>query len=175
MAATCMIQLTFVYIFSSLYIKCVYKNHTKVFSVSQLYTFCKTNSLFCTFFVACMYKKHTFQESRCFQCEICTRFVQFVLFLYIWKNLMYIFCTWIITQNLDLYYTKYQIAISQLARYLAIHLVFCIIFLPVYILYSSCKTFLVRAGRILSLRFIRSYTQMCSRSYKILNKTLHKI
>ena len=128
MAATCIIQLTFVCIFSSLYIKCMYKNHTKAFSVSQLYTFCITNSFFCTFFVACMYKKHTFQESRCFQFEICKRFVQFVLFLYIQKNLMYIFCTCIITQNLDLYYTKYQIAISQLARYLAIHLVFCIIF-----------------------------------------------
>ena len=42
-----MIQLTFVYILYSLQFVCLYKKHTKVVSVSQLYRFC----IVCTLFV----------------------------------------------------------------------------------------------------------------------------
>ena len=49
------------------------------------------------------YKKHTFQASIRFQLELCTSFVQFVHFLYICRNSMYMFCSIIIIENFDLY------------------------------------------------------------------------
>ena len=117
-----MIRLTFAYILYSLHIVCIYKKHTKAVSVSQLYRFCMVCTLFvvqknirrpfqlasCIDFVQFahivrMYKKRTFQVSSRFQSDLCASFVQFVQFLYICKNLMYIFCIFIIIQNIDLY------------------------------------------------------------------------
>ena len=49
------------------------------------------------------YKKHTFQVSSRFQLKLCTSFVQFVHFLYICRNSMYMFCSIIIIENFDLY------------------------------------------------------------------------
>ena len=89
-------------------------------SVSSFYRFCIVCTLFvCTEniqrlfqlticigfvqFVHCRYKKHTFQVSSRFQFKLWTSFVHSVHFLYICRNVMYIFCTFIIIQSFDLY------------------------------------------------------------------------
>ena len=129
-----MIQLTFVYILYSLYVVCIYKKHTKTVSVSQLYL-----QVLYSLYIICMYKKHTFQVSSCFQSELCTSFVQFVHCLYICSSLMYIFCTFIIIENFDLYSLCTQnIPVCEV--------VFCIIFLwqvGTFCIQSFCTNILV--------------------------------
>ena len=49
----------------------------------------------------CILFVHT--KSINFKFQAVLSFVQFVHFLYIYRNLMYIFCTFIIIQNFDLY------------------------------------------------------------------------
>ena len=109
-----MIPLTFAYILYSLYIVCMYKKHTKVVSVSLLYKFCIVYTLFvCTKniqklfqlgscisfvqFVQCLYVQKTYISSfKPFMTELCTSFVHFVHFLYMCRNLMQVFCIFII-------------------------------------------------------------------------------
>ena len=51
----------------------------------------------------CMYKKHTFQVLSHFWSKLCTRFGHFVHYLYICRNVMQLFCTFIIIQSFYLY------------------------------------------------------------------------
>ena len=76
-----------------LYVQKTYKGRLSQLDVQDLYGLC----------IICMHKKHTFQVSSRFQSKLCTSFVQFVQFLYIYRNSMYIFRTFIIKQNFDLY------------------------------------------------------------------------
>ena len=93
----CFSQLV-VQVLYSLYIICMYKKHTKAVSVSYLVV-----QVLYSLRIVCMYKKYTFQIASRFWSKLCTCFVQFVHFFYICRNVMFIFCTFIIIQNFDLY------------------------------------------------------------------------
>ena len=83
-------------------------------------------------YIVCMYKKHTFQVSSRFQSELFTCFVDFVHFLYICRNFMYIF----------LYSLSHKMLICNIFVYkICTNLMFFITF--VQILYSLCSNFSV--------------------------------
>ena len=86
-----------VQILYGLYIICSTKNIRRPFQLASCIDFVQFAH------IVRMYKKRTFQVSSRFQSDLCASFVQFVQFLYICKNLMYIFCIFIIIQNIDLY------------------------------------------------------------------------
>ena len=92
----CFSQLV-VQILYGLYIICSTKNIRRPFQLASCIDFVQFAH------IVRMYKKRTFQVSSRFQSDLCASFVQFVQFLYICKNLMYIFCIFIIIQNIDLY------------------------------------------------------------------------
>ena len=104
-----------------MYIFCIYKKYTSAaaYMIRVTYTFCIV-CIYCVctkskhiqrFFQldSCIrigfFKKHTFQVSSRFylKSELCTSFVQLLRFLYICRNLMYMFWTFIILRNFDLY------------------------------------------------------------------------